>query len=348
MKKILFTGGGTGGHIYPNLALMDLLKEKYDLVYIGSKNGMEQKIVEKDYKFYPITTVKLKRSLSVKNLLIPFKLISGISQAKKILKKEKPDLIFSKGGFVSVPVVIAGYMLKIPCITHESDITMGLANKLIKNKCKYVLTSFEQTSNSCKNGIYTGSPIRKEIVNANINNFNLKYRVNNNKPNILIFGGSLGSKTINEHIFNNISILTKKYNIYHIVGKNKSKKIDAPNYFQYEFVKNIEDLSIGVDLVITRGGSNALFELLTLKKPMLIIPLSKKESRGDQILNADYFKEKKLANVLYEENLSCLNLLNAIEQTLNNKEEFIKNAKNFNAYGNDNIIKIIEYTIKKR
>lgn len=348
MKKILFTGGGTGGHIYPNLAIMDLLKNKYELIYMGSKNSMEQKVVSPNYKFYAITTVKLKRSLSIKNLIIPFKLIAGINQAKKILKKEKPDLIFSKGGFVSIPVIIAGHLLKIPCLTHESDITLGLANKIIKNKCKYVLTSFEQTSNSLNNGIYTGSPIRKEIVNASVNNFNSKYKLNNNKPNILIFGGSLGSKTINEFIFQNINILTKKYNIYHIVGKNNSFNISIPNYFQYEYVKDIQDLLVGVDMVITRGGSNALFELLTLKKPMLIIPLSKRESRGDQILNAEYFKSKNLANVLYEEDLSCLNILNSIEQTLKNKNNFMNNASKFNALGNDKIISIIEDTLKKR
>ena len=190
MKKILFTGGGTGGHIYPNLAIMDLLKNEYEIVYIGLNNSLEEKLISKDYKFYGISAVKFVRSLTLKNLLIPFKLIKSISECKKILKKEKPDLIFSKGGFVSLPVVLAGHKLNIPCLTHESDFTLGLANKIMSKKCKYVLTSFENTSKQVKNGLYVGSPIRKEILNVNKNTLKTHLNLNSNKKTLLVMCGS--------------------------------------------------------------------------------------------------------------------------------------------------------------
>lgn len=348
MKKIIFTGGGTGGHIYPNLALMNDLKNKYQIIYIGSKNSMEKKLVKDNYKFYGIDTVKFVRSLSLKNLLIPFKLFSSIKQAKKILKQEKPDLIFSKGGFVSLPVVLAGNKLGIPCITHESDLSLGLANKLIKNKCKYVCTSFDKVAKSLKNGIHTGSPIRKEIFNANKTYFSKQFPIKNNKPNLLIFGGSLGSKVINNIVFENIGELCKDYNIFHIVGKNNTKKINEKDYYQFEYVNNIENLFAGADIIITRGGSNALFEILCIKKPMLIIPLSKQASRGDQIENAKYFYENGFANILYEEDLSIDNLQNAIKTTLKNKDSYIQNMSKATAYGNKNIINLIDKTINEK
>lgn len=346
MNKIIFTGGGTGGHIFPNLAIIDLLKDEYSISYIGSKDSIEEKIVSSKYSFHGITTVKLIRSLNVKNFLIPFKLIKGIIEAKKILKKEKPTLVFSKGGFVSVPVVIAAHSLKIPCLTHESDLSLGLANKIIKNKCKYVLTSFERTAKGLKNGIYTGSPIRKEILKATKNDFIKQFNLYNNKPNLLIFGGSLGSRTINKIIFENIDNLTNQYNVFHIVGKNNMKDIKHPNYYQFDFVNNMEIFLAGADVIITRGGSNALFEICAVKKPMVIIPLSKNESRGDQILNANYFKEKNLAEIILEENLTFKLLEEKIKLVYNNKNDFILNMENFNANGNNKIVGIIKETIK--
>lgn len=344
MKKIVFTGGGTGGHIYPNLALMELLKDKYKLAYIGSKDSMEEKIVSKNYDFKSITTVKLRRSLSLKNLLIPFKLIKGISEAKKLLKKEKPDLVFSKGGYVSVPVIIAAHKLNIPCITHESDLSLGLANKINSKSCGYVCTSFDITAKNCKNGVFTGSPIRKSILN--IQNLQSNYK-NNNKPNLLIVGGSLGSTTINNVITQNLDELLKIFNIYHIVGKGNLRSIKKDNYHELEYSSEIDKLYSNADLIITRGGSNALFEIIAIKKPMLIIPLSKKASRGDQILNAEYFYNKKIANMLLEEKINNKTLIDKILETLNNKEIYINNMKKFNACGNDKIIKLIEKTIKE-
>lgn len=347
MKKIVFTGGGTGGHIFPNIALMEQLKNKYEMYYIGSKNSMEEKIISENYPFYPINSVKFKRNLSPSNLLIPFKLIKCINKAKETLKKIKPDLIFSKGGYVSLPVVFAGKQLNIPCLTHESDLTMGLANKLMAKKCQYVLTSFDKASLQVKNGIYCGSPIRRQFLSVKKSDFYSNYPKQNSKPNLFVFAGSLGSKTINSYVFENIHKLTQLYNVFHIVGKGNKKQINIQDYHQFEFYSNIQELLIGADVVVSRGGSNSLFEILFLKKPCLIIPLPKKVSRGDQILNAQYFFNKKLANVLYEENYSSEQFLNSIITTLNNANNYLNNIKNIKICGNEEIFDIIEKTIIK-
>lgn len=346
MKKIVFTGGGTGGHIYPNLAIMNLLKNEYEIVYIGLKNSLEEKLVAKNFKFYSISAVKFVRSLTLKNLLIPFKLFKSIKECKEILKKEKPDIIFSKGGFVSLPVVLAGSKLNIPCLTHESDFTIGLANKLMSKKCKYVLTSFEKTSKQVKNGLYVGSPIRKEILSVNKNNLKTHLKLNPNKKTLLVMCGSLGSKTINQKIIENLDNLTNTFNVIHITGKGNFKGLSCKDYFEIEYSNNIEDLIYLSDVIISRGGSNALFELLSLQKPILIIPLSKAQSRGDQILNADYFYNLKVANRIYEEQLDNINLTNELIKTLKNKQTYLNNLKNLSICGNDNIISIIKQTIK--
>lgn len=345
MKKILFTGGGTGGHIYPNLAIMDLLKDEYQIIYIGLKDSLEEKLVSPKYKFYNISAVKFIRSLTLKNLSIPYKLIKSIRQCKSILKREKPDLIFSKGGFVSLPVVIAAHGLKIPCLTHESDFSLGLANKIMSKRCKYVLTSFKQTSKQVKNGLYTGSPIRKEILKINYKNLKNHLAINPNKKNLLIICGSLGSKIINEQIIKNLDKLTENFNVIHITGKGNLKNIKHKDYFEIEYSNDIQDLIYLSDIVISRGGSNALFELLALKKPVLIIPLSKTQSRGDQILNADYFYNLKVANRIYEENLYDIDLTNKVIETLNNKQMYLNNLKNLSICGNEKIVEIIKNTI---
>ena len=297
MKKIIFTGGGTGGHIMPNLAIIEELKNKYQIAYIGGKNGMEKDIV-KNVPFFEVTTCKLIRSFSLSNLLIPFKLCKGYFEAKKILKSEKPNLIFSKGGYVAVPVVWAAKKLNIPIVSHESDYSIGLANKLTSKFSKAVCTSFEDTAKSIKNGVYTGSPIRKEILNGNKNNLINKLNLNQSLPNLLVVGGSLGSKTINSFIENNSKEICKKFNIIHITGKNNDIK-SFKNYNTINYVDNIGDYYNLADIVITRGGSNVLFELLALKKPMLVIPLEK-GSRGDQVLNANLFEKYGVCTKLME------------------------------------------------
>ena len=347
-KKIVLTGGGTAGHITPHLALLPSLKKDFDCYYIGSKNSMEQKMMSDLMPFYSVETAKLKRKFALSNLLIPFKLIRGICQAKKLLKKIKPNIVFSKGGFVAVPVVIASHMLKIPVITHESDYSLGLANKLIKNKCKFVCTSFDITAKNLKNGIFTGSPVRETIYHGNKNNIINKYDFDKNKPNLLFIGGSLGSQNINNCVYSGLDELTKKYNVLQIVGKNNinsTKK--AKNYAQIEFLEKVEDAFDFADIVITRGGANVLFELLAIKKPMLIIPLDTRESRGDQILNANYFKDKGYANVLLEDDLTSKSLLKNIEKTIIDSNKLKQNMNSKSINGTEKILELIRKNAKE-
>lgn len=344
MKNIVFTGGGTAGHIMPNLAIINQLKD-FNIYYLGS-NGMEKEIISK-YKnitFIEIPSVKLIRSLNLKNLLLPYKLLKSISIAKKKLKEINPSLIFSKGGFVSVPVSLAGQSLKIPVLTHESDLSIGLANKIIAKKSKALLCTFKETAeNYGKNAIYTGSPIRQEIFRGDKNTIISRHNINTNKPILLIIGGSLGAKFINNIIQNNLDKLTKHYFIIHIVGKNnKTTNLSHINYIQLDFVKDIENYLSSSDIVISRAGSNAIFELLALQKPTLLIPLPKGNSRGDQIENAKLFNNKKLANVVYQENLTYEILEEKLKETLKNKDIYIKNMqleKNIN--GTKNITNLI-------
>ena len=341
MKKIVFTGGGTAGHIIPNLAIINDIKNRAQIYYIGS-NGLEKKLVqEKNIDFFEISSTKLKRSFSFSNLLIPFKLIKAYNEAKKILKKINPDVIFSKGGYVSLPVVLASHKLKIDVIAHESDLTMGLANKLCKNKCKIICTSFEATAKNLKNGLFTGSPIRKEIFCGNIQNAQKLFKQPTKKPTILVVGGSLGSKIINEIIFQIIDNL-KEFNFIHIVGKGNKKEINKENYVQLEYADNIQDLFALADIVISRAGSNAVNEILALSKPNILIPLSKKASRGDQILNAKYFQEKGYSKVIFEEDLNAINLIANIKNLYKNKEDYIKNMKQSNVkFANEKIIELL-------
>lgn len=350
MKTIVFTGGGTAGHIMPNVALFPEAKKHFDkIAYIGS-SGMEKQIIgsEKDVDFYEIDAVKLIRSLNLKNFCIPFKLIKSVKQAKKVLKKLQPNVVFSKGGYVSLPSVIAAKQLGIPVVSHESDMTMGLANKIIYRYSNKMLTTFESTAKSKEKCVFIGSPIREKVLNGNKNN--LKVKFNNSKPNVLFFGGSLGAKAINLAVENSLEELTKRFNVIHLTGKGK--KINQPqnitNYYQQEYASNIEDFFDMADLVVTRGGANALFELLALQKPMLIIPLPKAESRGDQLQNAKYFAEKNYAKVLYQEDLTTQNLISSLESLNQNKDKLITSIKQSSQQNaNKKIMQIIINETKK-
>ncbi|WP_127836443.1 undecaprenyldiphospho-muramoylpentapeptide beta-N-acetylglucosaminyltransferase [Clostridium prolinivorans] len=350
MKKIIMTGGGSAGHVTPNLSLVPKLKELgYEIQYIGTSDGIERKIIEREkIRYHIISSGKLRRYFDIKNFTDPFKVIKGIWQAYEIIKKEKPNIVFSKGGFVSVPVVLGAYFNKIPVIAHESDITPGLANRISMPYCTKICVTFPETIEKLNKNkaILTGPPIRKELFQGskikgkNICNFN------DDKPILLIIGGSLGAKAINEAVRRNIDKILEKYNVIHICGKNNldSKYNNKYGYRQFEYVnEELPHLLTCADIVISRAGSNTIFELLALKKPNLLIPLSSKSSRGDQILNAQSFEKRGFSMVLKEEDLNDNNLLSKLDELYKNKEKFIKNMEN-NNYNNaiDTIINIIE------
>ena len=326
MKTLVLTGGGTAGHCLPNMALLPYLKKRFEkIVYIGGE-GIEKNIAtEHGLTYFSIPTVKLQRKLTPKNLAVPFKLLSSINKAKHLLREIKPTAIFSKGGFVSLPVILAGHSLKIPCFTHESDLTLGLANRLMAKKCKVVFTSFESTAKSLPNGQHVGSPIRNTLFYQDKQSALKFFNLSGKKPIILVTGGSSGSLAINLALEKSLPSLLEKFDIIHLCGKGKRTLPSKDGYVCIEYLNCIEKAFAVSDLVVTRGGSNSLFELLALSKPMLVIPLPKDNSRGDQILNARYFEQRGLCKVLLQENLTSGSLIFNLNELYAQRQTYIDN-----------------------
>ena len=298
MKKIILTGGGSAGHVNPNIALLPtLLNNDYKVYYIGSKNGIEKTLISPlNINYFEISTGKLRRYLDIKNLTDSFKVLKGVMDSYKILKTIKPTVVFSKGGFVSVPVVIAAKILNIPTIIHESDITPGLANKIAFSFADKICVTFPETKLKInkKNVILTGSPIREEIFKGKKEEAYKICNFEKTKKILLFMGGSLGSNKINSTLRSCLDELLKNYQIIHLCGNgNVDKSINKNGYFQMEYAhKELPHFLKCCSLVISRAGSNSICEIAALQKPSLLIPLSKKASRGDQILNAQSFEKQ--------------------------------------------------------
>lgn len=334
MPKIIFTGGGTAGHVTPNLALIEKLQEKnWEISYIGSHDGIEKKLInEINIPYYSIATGKLRRYFSWDNFLTPFHVIKGIYQSIILCRKLKPNVVFSKGGFVAFPVVFAAWLNRIPVIVHEADITPGLANKLSIPFAKMICVSFPEAQKYYKNKVnVTGIPIRKALFQGSREK-GLNYcQLNSEKPVILLFGGSLGSGSLNNMIRKCLTSLLPHYQIIHICGANKiDKSLIQPGYHQLEFVSaEMADLFACADLVISRAGANSLYELLSLKKPHILVPLPTTHSRGDQIINAEYYQKEGLSYVIPEENLSAEKLLETIKIVFDQKEVLQKKLADY-------------------
>ena len=345
MRTLILTGGGTAGHVTPNLALLPELKKRFDkIVYIGSKDGIEEKLAKsQNLPFYPITTVKLERKFTAKNLLIPIKLAKGISESKKLLKQLNPSAVFSKGGYVALPTVIASKKLKIPVISHESDMTVGLANKIGARYSTLFLTSFDCTNLDGVKTIYTGSPLNEKLFFAYDKNALLKkYGFSGRKKILLVFGGSAGSLSINKIVEKCLYRLINRYDVIHVCGNGKGENSREKGYLKMQFSENISELFCIADLVVARAGANSLFELTALKKPTLAIPLPKGNSRGDQIDNAEYFKKRKMIEVLKEEDLTENSFYNAVIKLENNSKTLAQNCEQtVNPNTNEKIAKLI-------
>ncbi len=332
MKKIVLTGGGTAGHVTPNIALLPQLQEnQYDITYIGSYEGIECKLIS-DYKipYYGIPTGKFRRYFSLKNFSDPFRVIKGFVEAKKILKEIHPDVVFSKGGFVSVPVVRAAHSLKIPCIIHESDMTPGLANKLCIPVASKVCCNFPETMAYLpkEKAVLTGSPIRDELTKGNAESGRSFCGFSKDLPVLMVTGGSLGAQAVNQSIRNALPELLMKYQIIHLCGKGKvdSSLLQVDGYIQFEYVKEeLKDLFALADLVVSRAGANSICELLALKKPNILIPLPAEVSRGDQLLNAASFEKQGFSKVIFEKDLSTTKLISEIDEVLQNQETYVAN-----------------------
>lgn len=327
MATIILTGGGSAGHCIPHLAILPYLKNNFDKIYyVGSENGIEKEIINRtDIPYYSVSCQKLNRKFSLKNFLIPFNVYKGIRQAGKIIDELKPDVIFSKGGYVSVPLVLAAKKRKIPILSHESDYTPGLANKITSKYCKKVFTSFPETAKQIKNGLYVGAPIRSGL-NAPKKKALEMFGFSGTKPVLLITGGSQGAKVINKVVRQSLDELLKKYDVIHICGKNNlDESIVKKGYYQTEYMHKIENAFSIASVCISRAGSNALFELLSLKIPCVLIPLPKGTSRGDQVLNAEYFQKQGLVSVLPQNALTKDSLIFNVNAVYNNKNNLIKN-----------------------
>lgn len=331
MKKIVLTGGGTAGHVTPNIALIpELKKAGYDVHYIGSYDGIEKKLIERlGIPYYGISSGKLRRYIDIKNLSDPFKVIKGFAQARHLLGKIKPDVVFSKGGFVSVPVVVAAKTRKIPCIIHESDMTPGLANKICIPCATRVCTNFPETMKHipAQKAVLTGSPIREELFHGDKEK-GLKFcGFDNSKPVILIIGGSLGAVAVNNAVRSILPTLLEKYQVIHLCGKGKTDEslLNTKGYVQYEYIQDeLPDLMAAADLIISRAGANAICEILALRKPNILIPLSAEASRGDQILNAASFEKQGYSIVIQENEITNDKLLEAVNKANKDSAKYIK------------------------
>ena len=345
---IAFTGGGTGGHIYPGLAVADELKQlaakngkSIQIEWIGCSKGMDKKIVESSLdgngnliadKFYGIPSGKLRRYFSMKNFSDIFRILGGFIKAFHILRKVKPAVLFSKGGFVSVPPVFAARLLKIPVYTHECDFTLGLANRLNFKSAKTMFVSYEETKNRLGSAdanrvVVTGNPVRPVFYSTNPENGKkfISLDEDNKKPVLLILGGSSGAKQINELVEKNLRWLCDRFVVVHQTGlvnsnqnqENKLKEMYSEDYRPFAFIyKEMPDVLSCADVILSRAGANSIWEAAVLNKPMVLIPLCGSGTRGDQVDNAKFFEDKGAAKVLLGDDVTSENLQKSLESLL--------------------------------
>ena len=330
VKKIVLTGGGTAGHVTPNIALLpELKKQGYDVHYIGSYEGIERTLIkEQGIPYYGISSGKLRRYIDVKNLSDPFKVVKGLGQAIRLLGRIKPDVVFSKGGFVSVPVVLAAKFRHIPCVIHESDMTPGLANKICIPCAHCVCTNFPETMKHipAEKAVLTGSPIRQELFKGSREKGLAFCGFDDTKPVLLIMGGSLGAVAVNDAVRGILPELLQKFHVIHLCGKGKldDSLNDTKGYAQYEYIgPELRDLMAAADILISRAGANAICGILALRKPNILIPLSAEASRGDQILNAASFEKSGYSVVIQEKDVTNELLLKTVNDVYTNREQYI-------------------------
>lgn len=346
MRTIAFVGGGTAGHVMPNLALIKALRREYACVYIGG-DGMEKQLcLSRGIPFYTIKTVKLRRDAVFKNLAVPFKLSACVKSAKKVLDEIKPDLIFGKGGYAALPVILAAG--KIPVISHESDFSPGLVTKLAKRKSKYVLCAFEPCAARFKNGIYCGTPLNPDLYSAATADKTAarkKLGLDGKKPTLAIIGGSSGAQTLNDRAAAALPELLKVFDVLHVVGKNKSGGAPQKGYTQIEFCDDMPSLYACCDVIVTRAGANALAECIALKIPALAVPLEK-ASRGDQLQNAEYYAGLSAIKVMRERDMSTQSLAAAALELYNCRSKYVDAMSALQIDGTEKICDIIRKTIE--
>ncbi len=336
-------GGGTAGHVLPTIPIIEKLRQSgYAVCFIGSRSGLEEDLLESvDVDFFSIPTGKLRRYFSFKNIVDCFSFCFGVVYSLFLITKIKPQVIFSKGGFVALPVVLAGWVLRVPILAHESDRTPGLANRISMRFLSTYCTSFPSTGSSHNQfrHVHTGSPLRAEIESGDVARGKEVLGYVDKKPILVVTGGSLGSKIINQNVRAVLDELLLSFNVLHVCGQGNLMPIAKNGYKQIEYVsENWGHILAAADLVITRAGANALFELLALRKVCIFIPLSKKVSRGDQIDNSQYVVENNFGKVLFEDSLTSESFLEVISSTYRARELFRQSLENFRALDASTII----------
>lgn len=331
MKKIVLTGGGTAGHVSPNLALIPrLLQEGYEIDYIGTEKGIEREMIARvpQVHYHAVKSGKLRRYFSWQNFTDPFRVVAGAVQSARLMGKLKPDVVFSKGGFVSVPVVFGAWLHHIPVVCHESDLTPGLANKLCRPFARKFATTFPECAAALgPKAEMTGTPLRPELFGGSRAKGLALLGFTGTKPVLLMMGGSLGAQSVNKVLREALPDLLPSFDLCHICGKgNLAPELEGTTgYKQLEFVdKELPDILATADLVLSRAGSNALCEFQALGKPMLLVPYPKGASRGDQILNARSFAAQGFSAVLEEEQMTDETLFELIQNTYENRRHFIE------------------------
>ena len=353
MKRIVLTGGGTAGHVTPNLALIPhLAAAGWDIVYIGSVGGMERGLVEPTgVPFYEVATGKLRRYRDLKNLSDPFRVLKGTAQAVALMGKLRPNVVFSKGGFVSVPVVYGAALHGVPVVLHESDLTPGLANKLCAPFAKAVCTTFPETAKAVRHGVYTGTPLRDELFAGQRKSGLAAFSLSGEKPVLMVTGGSSGAQAINAAVRAALPKLLPDFDVLHLCGKgNLDPDLDRyAGYRQIEYLTDrMRDAFACADVLVSRAGSNTLCEILALKKPSLLIPYPKGASRGDQVENAASFAARGLAQVLDQARLTPESLLAAVRALYASKDELrARMDEEPAANGTKKVLEILEQTAKR-
>ena len=348
MKRIVFTGGGTAGHVTPNIALIERLNvEGWEIHYIGTKGGMEKGLIAKYpyVSYHEISSGKLRRYFSWQNFIDPFRVVKGIFEAKKLIRGIKPDVVFSKGGFVSVPVVIGAG--KTPVVSHESDYTPGLANRIASRFSDKICVSFEDTLSFVKKGrgVYTGTPIRSELYRGDAERAMAFTGFSGEKPVLMVIGGSLGAQKLNELVRAALEPLTNRFDVVHLCGRGKEDDaLIRPGYVQYEYItEELPDLFALSDIVLSRAGANAVFELLALNKPALLVPLTMASTRGDQLLNAKYFEKKGYAKWIDQNTATPESLVAAVDEVYQNRVRYAQTMeKDLRSDGTDEVLDVIK------
>ena len=330
MKKIVLTGGGTAGHVTPNIALLPALRSAgYEIAYIGSYEGIEKRLAEdQGLPYTGVATGKFRRYMDPRNFSDPFRVLKGYREARAYLKKNRPDVVFSKGGFVSVPVVRAAASLKIPCIIHESDFTPGLANKLCIPVASKICCNFPETLRMLpeKKSVLTGSPVRQELLHGDAAAGRELCGFDETKPVLMVIGGSQGAAAVNQAVRDALPKLLERFQVVHLCGKDKMDNLllTKPGYKQFEYITTeLKDLFAMADIVISRAGANAICELLALQKPNILIPLPGKSSRGDQLLNAQSFHSQGFSEVIDQDDLTTSVLMSEVMHVYEHRQEYV-------------------------